>query len=106
MSQTKIYVGNLSYDTTEDDLRGYFSQFGGISDIKLIIDFTTGRSKGFGFITYASAKDCDNAVSTANGVELGGRKLKVNIAREDNRTGGAGGRRPNRPNHENSRDRY
>jgi RNA recognition motif-containing protein len=106
MSQTKIYVGNLSYDTTEDDLRDYFSQFGAISDIKLIIDFATGRSKGFGFISYASAQDCDSAVSAANGVELSGRKLKVNIAREDNRPRTGGERRPSRPNYENSRDRY
>jgi len=98
MSQSKIYVGNLSYNTTEDELRDYFSQFGNIEDIKLIIDFNTGRSKGFGFITYASIQDCESAVTTANGVDMGGRKLKVNIARDDNRRtgGGAGGgaRRP------------
>lgn len=105
MSQSKIYVGNLSYDTTEDELRTYFSQFGNIQDIKLIIDFSTGRSKGFGFVTYTSDQDSESALA-ANGVELSGRKLKVNIAREDNRTagngggrgpmGGAGARRPNR----------
>jgi len=111
MSQTKIYVGNLSYDTTEDDLRDYFSQFGNIEAIKLIIDFATGRSKGFGFISYTSNQDCENAVATANGVELSGRKLKVNIARDDNRTSGgargpgAGERRPSRPYRENTRDR-
>lgn len=95
MSQSKIYVGNLSYDTTEDELRTYFSQFGNIQDIKLIIDFSTGRSKGFGFVTYASDQDSESALA-ANGVELSGRKLKVNIAREDNRTGGGngGGRGP------------
>ncbi|OGT26220.1 MAG: hypothetical protein A3I77_06245 [Gammaproteobacteria bacterium RIFCSPLOWO2_02_FULL_42_14] len=92
MSQSKIYVGNLSYNTTEDGLRDYFSQYGTIEEIKLIIDFNTGRSKGFGFITYGSAQDCENALA-ANGVELDGRKLKVNIARDDNRRagGGAGG---------------
>ena len=113
MSLSKIYVGNLSYTTTEDELRDYFSQFGNIQDIKLIIDFATGRSKGFGFITYASDKDCESAVKTSNGVELGGRKLKVNIAREDNRgagggrnAGGFGGaRRPNsRPSFNRDRD--
>ena len=96
MSQSKVYVGNLAYSTTEDELRDYFAQFGNIEDIKLIIDFNTGRSKGFGFITFATAQDCENALA-ANGVELGGRKLKVNIARDDNRrtgggAGGAGGR--------------
>lgn len=92
MSQAKIYVGNLSYNTSEDELRDLFSQYGNIEDIKLIIDFSTGRSKGFGFVTYASPKECEIAVEKANNFELGGRKLKVNVARDDNRrTTGAGG---------------
>ena len=90
MSQPKIYVGNLSYTTSEDELREFFSQYGNIEDIKLIIDFATGRSKGFGFITFGSARDCESAIA-ANGVDLGGRKLKVNIAREDERRAGGGG---------------
>lgn len=109
MSQSKIYVGNLSYNTSEDELRDLFSQYGNIEEIKLIIDFNTGRSKGFGFITYASNQDCETAVEKANGFELGGRKLKVNIARDDNRrSGGAGGaRRPagNRPYRSDRNDR-
>ena len=114
MSQSKIYVGNLSYNTTEDELRDYFSQFGNIEDIKLIIDFATGRSKGFGFISYGSDQECESAVATANGYELSGRKLKVNIARDDNRTGGGAGagrggaggeRRPSRPYRDSNRDR-
>ena len=97
MSQAKIYVGNLPYNTTEDELRDYFSQYGTIEDIKLIIDFNTGRSKGFGFITYSSAQECENAVA-ANGVEMSGRKLRVNIARDDNRrSGGGGSGGPRRP---------
>lgn len=94
MSQSKVYVGNLSYNTSEDELRDHFAQYGNIEEIKLIVDFGTGRSKGFGFITYAAGKDCENALA-ANGFELGGRKLKVNIAREDNRrsAGGGGGAR-------------
>lgn len=97
MSQSKIYVGNLSYNTTEDELRDYFSQYGNIEDIKLIIDFSTGRSKGFGFITYGSDQECEMAVEKSNGVELSGRKLKVNIAREDNRTSGPRGSAGKRP---------
>lgn len=89
MSQSKIYVGNLSYNTTEDELRDFFAQYGTIGEVKLIIDFNTGRSKGFGFITYASEQNCEAALA-ANGADLDGRKLKVNIAREDNR--GSGGR--------------
>lgn len=94
MSQSKIYVGNLSYNTSEDELRDHFAQYGNIEEIKLIVDFGTGRSKGFGFITYASGQDCENALA-ANGFEIGGRKLKVNIAREDNRRSGGGGGRNN-----------
>lgn len=97
MSQSKIYVGNLSYNTTEDELRDYFAQYGNIEDIKLIIDFNTGRSKGFGFITFSANQDCENALA-ANGVELSGRKLKVNIARDDNRTNGGAGRDAGGPN--------
>ena len=89
MSQTKVYVGNLSYDTSEDGLRNFFSQYGTIGEVKLIIDFATGRSKGFGFITFGSDRDCENALA-ANGADLGGRKLKVNIAREDSRSTGGG----------------
>src|SRR3990167_3824953 len=90
MSQSKIYIGNLPYTTTEHELRDYFSQYGSIEDIKLIIDFNTGRSKGFGFITYASDQECKNALA-ADGAEMAGRKLKVNIARDDNRREGGGG---------------
>ena len=90
MSQSKIYVGNLSYSTSEDELREFFAQYGNIQDIKLIIDFTTGRSKGFGFITYSSDQDCETALA-ANGADLDGRKLKVNIAREDARRPAGGG---------------
>lgn len=84
MSQAKIYVGNLPYNTNEDELRDFFAQYGNIEDIKLIVDFNTGRSKGFGFITFANAQACESAVAAANGAEMGGRKLKVNVARENN----------------------
>ncbi|MCX7121947.1 MAG: RNA-binding protein [Gammaproteobacteria bacterium] len=104
MSQSKIYVGNLSYNTTEDELRDHFSQYGSIDEVKLIIDFSTGRSKGFAFISYSSDQDCENAVEKANGFELDGRSLKVNIARDDNRrpAGSGGARRPSN----NSRPSY
>src|SRR3989338_7329875 len=103
MSQSKNYVGNLSYNTTEDELRDYFGQYGNLEDIKLIIDFNTGRSKGFGFITYGSNQDCENALA-ANGVDMGGRKLKVNIARDDNRRpAGGGGNGPRRNMNSNNR---
>lgn len=84
MSQFKIYVGNLSYNTTQDELRDHFAQFGGIDDIKLIVDHQTGRSKGFAFITFASEEEGQRALE-ANGVDFGGRKLNVNMAKDDNR---------------------
>lgn len=108
MNESKIYVGNLSYNTTEDELRDYFAQFGTIADMKLIIDFNTGRSKGFGFITFAAPQDSEAAVAAANGVEIGGRKIKVNIARDDNRrssNGGGGGFRHSSGGRPSFRDR-
>ena len=81
MNKSKIYVGNLSYDTTEDGLRDFFGQYGNISEIRLISDFQTGRSKGFGFITFSSDAEGENALS-AHDVELDGRKLRVNTAQD------------------------
>lgn len=101
MNQAKIYVGNLSYNTTEDQLRDFFGQYGNIDDCKLISDFQTGRSKGFGFITYASDEEGQKALE-ANGIDLDGRKLKVNTAKES--TGG--GRRGGGNNHRGGRGGY
>lgn len=100
MSQCKIYAGNLSYQTSEDQLREFFEEFGNIEDLKLIMDFQTGRSKGFAFITFASEEDAKKALD-ANGKDLDGRTIVVNAAREnkggdrggDRRGGGGGGRR-------------
>lgn len=87
MSETKIYVGNLSYNTTQDELRDHFSQFGTIQDVKVIMDMATNRSKGFGFITFSSSSESELAVEKSKETELDGRKIKVNMARSDN--GGA-----------------
>lgn len=92
MSEAKIYVGNLPYNTSDDELREFFSQYGSIDDIKLISDFQTGRSKGFGFITFSSDDEGKNALN-ANDTEFQGRKLRVNTAKENTRRGGGGGRR-------------
>ena len=89
--QSKIYAGNLSYDTKEDDLKQFFSQYGEMSEIKLIKDNVTGRSKGFAFITFENQKDADASLK-ANGTELQGRKLRVNIARDNNGSSRRGGR--------------
>lgn len=84
MNKSKIYVGNLSYQTTEDGLYDHFSQFGNINQCKLIIDHSTGRSKGFAFITY-STDDEGEAALAANGAEFEGRKLNVNTAKDNPR---------------------
>jgi len=96
MNKSKIYVGNLSYDTKEDGLRDYFAQYGEITQLKLITDFQTGRSKGFAFVTYASDDEGQKALD-ANGTELDGRKLNVNTAKDNNnRRGGTNDRNQSR----------
>ena len=90
MNQSKIYVGNLSYDTSSNDLTDLFNQFGDILETKLITDRETGRSKGFAFITFTEEQSANNALDL-NGTDHMGRKIKVNIAKDDRRTGGGGG---------------
>ncbi len=91
MSQAKIYVGNLSYQTSSDELQDIFGEFGSISELKLIIDHETNRSKGFGFITYEDSGAAQQACEKMNGTDLGGRQLKVSPAKEGG--SGSGGRR-------------
>lgn len=91
---TKLYVGGLSYSTTEDELREYFSQAGNVSSAAIIIDKMTGRSKGFGFVEMSTEEEMSSAISMFNGKEFGGRTLTVNEAKpqEDRpRTGGFNG---------------
>ncbi len=85
----KLFVGNLSYSTTSDDLRELFSQAGTCESATVITDRATGRSRGFGFVEMSSAAEAERATQELNGRELQGRKLTVSEARE--RTGGAGG---------------
>lgn len=81
MNQNKIYVGNLSFNTTEEDLKTEFSKYGEVEEIRLISDMETGRSKGFAFITYKTS-DAVEASCAKNGEEFDGRALKVNKAEE------------------------
>jgi cold-inducible RNA-binding protein len=76
----KLYVGNLAFGTTEDELNGIFSQFGAVESVTIITDRDTGRSKGFGFVVMEDA-DADKAIEQLNGSQLGGRNLTVNEAR-------------------------
>jgi RNA recognition motif-containing protein len=85
---TKLYVGNLSFNTTEDSLRELFAQHGTVESAKLISDRDTGRPRGFGFVEMGNA-DASRAMQALNGKEFEGRALRVNEAQE--RTGGGGG---------------
>ncbi|AEA33588.1 RNA recognition motif domain-containing protein [Hippea maritima] len=76
-----LYVGNLPYSTTEDELKELFGEYGEVSSTKIITDRETGRSRGFGFVEM-SDDDAQKAIDSLNGVNFGGRNLKVNEARE------------------------
>ena len=79
--QTKIYVGNLAYTTTEDELKDLFAQAGGVASVTLIKDRDTGQSKGFAFVEMNNQSDAEKAIQMFNGQNLGNRALKVNFAR-------------------------
>jgi RNA recognition motif-containing protein len=89
MNNSKLYVGNLSYSTSEERLRQTFEPFGTLVSVSIITDRMTGQPRGFGFVEYASAEDAQRAVDQLNGQQVDGRTLNVNVARE--RTGGGGG---------------
>lgn len=77
----KLYVGNLPYAATEDELKKHFSQAGNVTSVALIKDRATGRAKGFGFVEMATAEEAQKAISMFNGQEFKGRALTVNVAR-------------------------
>ena len=88
----KLYVGNLSYNTTEDTVRAEFGAHGETREVVLISDRETGRPKGFGFVTMGSDDEGKAAIAALDGAELDGRSIKVNEARpRENRGGGGGG---------------
>ena len=90
--ETRLYVGNLAYSTSEAELRTLFAQAGTVTDVALIKDRDTGQSKGFGFVTMSSQAETQKAISMFNGNELNGRPLTVNIAKpREERSGGGGG---------------
>jgi RNA recognition motif-containing protein len=88
----KLYVGNLSYNTTEDGLRNLFSGFGSVTSAKIVFDRETGNSKGFGFIEMSTEEEANAAITGVNGREVDGRQLRVNEAmdkpRRDRSSGG------------------
>ena len=91
---TKIFVGNLSYSTRDEDLKAAFAAFGEVSEAVVITDRETQRSRGFGFVEMADGEAAKNAISSLNGQEIGGRAVTVSEARpRENREGGQGGGR-------------
>lgn len=87
-----IYVGNLSYSTTQDDLRDAFAAFGAVESVNIIQDRETGRSKGFGFVVMTDKAQAEAAIAGMNDKDLGGRKIKVNEARPRTDAPSGGGR--------------
>ena len=92
----KLYVGNLSWNTTNEGLRQAFERFGTITDATVITDRETGRSRGFGFVTFDQDGQASEAMNKMNGVALDGRNIRVNEAQEKSRGGGGGGGRGRR----------
>ena len=89
----KLYVGNLTFDTTDQDLRDLFEQYGKPTEVALVTDRETGRSRGFGFVTMGNAEEGNAAISALEGKDFQGRNLTVNEARpREDRPRGGGGR--------------
>jgi len=86
-----IFVGNLDFNTSEDELRNLFGTYGQVDRVSIMTDRDTGRSRGFGFVEMASAEDGEKAIAALNGTQLGGRTLNVNEARPKVERGGGGG---------------
>ena len=91
----KLFVGNLSFDTTENDLRDTFAAHGTVSETTLIMDRVTNRPRGFGFVTMSTDEEAQKATDALNGKDMGGRALTVNVAkpREERAPSGGSGRR-------------
>jgi cold-inducible RNA-binding protein len=93
--KNQLFVGNLPFSANEDDLRDFFSSCGEVTEVRMPTDKITGRMRGFGFVSFATEQEAQNALSL-NGKDLKGRELRINLAEEraeggDRRSGGAGG---------------
>lgn len=87
----KLFVGSLAWGTSDQNLRDAFEPFGEVTDAKVITDRDTGRSRGFGFVTFSDEADADAAIEAMHGAELDGRNIAVNEAQDKRRDGGGGG---------------
>ncbi len=92
----KLFVGSLSWNTNDEGLRNAFSAHGEVSDAVVISDRDTGRSRGFGFVTFEDDEAADKAVAALNGTELDGRTIRVDVAQAKQRSGNGGGGRGGR----------
>src|SRR5437867_8355778 len=88
---TKLFVGNLSFETSENDLQDAFAQFGTVTEVNVVQDRVTNRPRGFAFVTMSSPDEAQKAIQGLNGVDLKGRNLTVNEARPKEERGGGGG---------------
>jgi len=90
----RLFVGNLSFETTENDLQDEFAAFGAVTEVNLMMDRTTNRSRGFAFVTMGTPEDGQKAIDGLNGKSIGGRAITVSVARpREERPSGGGGRR-------------
>lgn len=89
----KLYVGNLSFNTTENELHDTFAAHGTVTEANLMVDRESGRPRGFGFVTMSSEAEAQKAIAALNGAQLDGRPLTVNVAKPREERGGGGGGR-------------
>src|SRR5688500_17965487 len=88
----KLFVGGISFNTTENDLQDAFSAHGTVNEVNIIMDRATGKAKGFGFVTMSTPEEAEKAIAALNGKVMDGRSLAVNIAKpREERSGGGGG---------------
>ena len=104
--KNRLYVGNLAFSTTEDSLKTAFSEFGEVSEVKLIIDRETGRSRGFAFVVMGTGEEAEKATQRMDGALLDGRALRVNEAQERNGAGFGGGGDSRGPRSSEKRNRW
>ena len=91
MNPTRLFVGNLSYTTTEDSLRTEFQKHGTVDEVTIVVDRFTGRSRGFAFVNMPNSAEANAAIAALNGTEIDGRTVSVNEARSKKPEGGSGG---------------
>ena len=107
MSNNKLFVGNLSFNTTENDLQDTFAAHGNVIEVNMMMDRESGRPRGFGFVTMGTAEEAEAAISALNGKSIDGRALTVNVARpREERSGGGRSSNGGGREYSGARNRY